>query len=60
MKAKLLGLRKSYKDFSVWFLDEGSCKMKSQPGEKDSVLKAVNIQAEYWKAGTVEKRVKNS
>lgn len=33
--------------------------MKSQPGENHSVLKAVNTQAGYWRAGTVEKRVKN-
>lgn len=60
MEAMLLGLKESYEVFSVWLLDEGNCKMKSQPGENPSVLKAVNTQAGYWKAGTVEKRVKNS
>lgn len=46
--------------FSVWLLNEGNCKMKSQPGESCSMLKAVNTQLVYRKVGTVEKRVKNS
>lgn len=38
----LLGLKESYEVFSVWLLDEGNCKMKSQLGENHSILKAVN------------------
>lgn len=60
MAAMLLGLKESDEVFSVWLLDEGNCKMKFQPGENHSVLKAVNTQAGYWKAGAAEKRVKNS
>lgn len=40
----LLGLKESYEVFSVWLLSEGNCKMKSQPGENHSVLKAVNTR----------------
>lgn len=56
----LLGLKESYEVFNVWLLDEGNCKMRSQPGDNHSVLKTVNTQSGYRKVETKEKRMKNS
>lgn len=55
----LLGLKESYEVFMSGCLMKASARQSPSLEKNHSVLKAVNTQAGYWKAGTVEKRVKN-